>query len=257
MKKSPRQDKPSESEVSQSLHARLNMYGLAASAAGVGVLALTQPAQAKVVFTPVHQVIGANGVYNLDLNGDGTVDFLIQEWNNGAFPSSNALLCDAAVGNGVLGSRHRAAALSAGASIGPNLHFTAGGNNGEAMITVTHFTTGGTSYVHGYWVNVLNRYLGLKFQIAGKTHYGWARVTVSRKAFHFTAVVTGYAYETTPNLAIIAGQIADEAADSSRNPANADSIVATASVSGCAENRRYASLGELALGVQHPFRRQP
>src|ERR1700674_905854 len=108
---------------SQSLQRQLNAYALAAGAAGVSVLALAQPAEAKVLYTQAHQVIGQNGVYNLDLNHDGIVDFLIQELDNGAYASSNALLADAALGNFVEGSkagfRYLAAALPAGASIGP------------------------------------------------------------------------------------------------------------------------------------------
>jgi hypothetical protein len=68
------------------LQRRLNNYALAASAAGVSVLALVYPADAKVVFTHVHQVIGHNGVYNLDLNNDGTVDFLFKNGTEGSRP---------------------------------------------------------------------------------------------------------------------------------------------------------------------------
>jgi hypothetical protein len=125
---------------------RLNTYALAATAAGVSVLALAQPADAKVVFTPVHQVIGHNGVYNLDLNHDGTVDFMIQQWNHG-FSSSNELLADAALGNAVEGTKFYASALAAGASIGPHQIFVSGSPNGEIMVAISHFTTGGTSYV--------------------------------------------------------------------------------------------------------------
>ncbi len=39
------------SKLSDSLHQRLNSYALAASAAGVGLLALVQPAQAKIIYT--------------------------------------------------------------------------------------------------------------------------------------------------------------------------------------------------------------
>jgi len=58
----------------------------------------------------------------------------------------------------------------------------------------------------GQWANVSNRYLGLKFNIKGKAHYGWLRLTV-RLSGHarITATLTGYAYETIPNKAIIAG----------------------------------------------------
>jgi hypothetical protein len=39
-------------ELCKSLHQQLNAYALVASAAGVGVLALAQPAKAKIVYTP-------------------------------------------------------------------------------------------------------------------------------------------------------------------------------------------------------------
>lgn len=259
MKHSPRQGKPRK--VSASIHAQLNMYALAASAAGVGVLALAQPLAAKVVYTPVNQVIGANGVYNLDLNHDGTVDFLIQQWNYGNWASNNQLLADAAVGNGVLGKRYFASVLAAGASIGPNQHFVAGESNGEVMLSVTHFTTGGTSYVHGSWANVRNRYLGVQFKINGETHYGWARLSVQRQSFHFTATLSGYAYETIPNTAIKAGQTSDNNADSSTIPdlPTSGTPAASTSLNNSSAPRGYRSLGDLALGAQSVStrRRQP
>jgi hypothetical protein len=55
------------------------MYTLAASAAGVSLLALVHPAEAKAVYTKVHQVIGPDGSYKLDLNHDGITDFTILE----------------------------------------------------------------------------------------------------------------------------------------------------------------------------------
>ena len=59
----------------------------------------------------------------------------------------------------------------------------------------------------GKWLNVTNGYLGLKFTIKRKTHYGWARLTVRALGGAFIkATLTGYAYETIPNKAVIAGQ---------------------------------------------------
>ncbi|HXM22470.1 MAG TPA: hypothetical protein VN948_14535 [Terriglobales bacterium] len=263
MKRSPQASETSF-VLSQSLQRRLNTYAFAASAAGVSMLALAQPSQAKVVYTKAHQVIGQNGVYNLDLNHDGTVDFLIQEWDNGAFSSSNALLADAALGNAVRGSkvgfRYLAAALQRGAPIGPKRRFITGGNNGEVMVSITHFTTGGTSYINGFWANVRNRYLGLKFKIDGKTHYGWARLSVQLQQFHVTATLTGYAYETIPNKEISAGQT-DSGADgslASPNLPNSDTSGSGASVVNPSDSPQSTSLGALALGAQSvPPRRRP
>ena len=57
----------------------------------------------------------------------------------------------------------------------------------------------------GPWNNVKNRYLGLKFQIKGKIHYGWARLNVTGSGLGtIVATMTGYAYETIPNKAIVA-----------------------------------------------------
>ncbi len=65
------------STLSESLHQRLNSYALAASAAGVGVLALAQPAEGKIIYTKAHVVIrsASRDQYILDVNHDGVADF--------------------------------------------------------------------------------------------------------------------------------------------------------------------------------------
>src|ERR1700739_4693303 len=85
---------------------RLNMYTLAAAAAGVSVLALAKPSEARIIYTKTHQVIGTNGIYNLDLNHDGAIDFLILETGYPTFNgtrASNTLLAKEALGNAVEG----------------------------------------------------------------------------------------------------------------------------------------------------------
>ncbi len=49
MPKSPRS--PQASDLSPSVHQRLNTYAFAAGAAGVSLLALAPPAAAKIVYT--------------------------------------------------------------------------------------------------------------------------------------------------------------------------------------------------------------
>jgi hypothetical protein len=65
------------SKLSDSLHHQLNAYALAASAAGVAALALAQPAGAKVIYTKTHFAMPTNTSYELDLNHDGTIDFIL------------------------------------------------------------------------------------------------------------------------------------------------------------------------------------
>ena len=71
------------SDLPESSHQRLNMYSLTAGAAGVGMLALAQPSEAKVIYTPAHVKFGRNTEFLLDLNHDGITDFhLINNFSN-------------------------------------------------------------------------------------------------------------------------------------------------------------------------------
>ena len=90
----------------------------------------------------------------------------------------------------------------------------------------------------GPWKNKQNRYLGLKFVIAGEVHYGWARLSESCWGYRNSAVLTGYAYETIPNQPIKAGQEqgTDDGLEQSDTPNASEATPAT--------------LGHLARGAQ-------
>jgi len=154
--------------LSESIHRQLNMYALAASAAGVGLLALTQSAEAKIIYTPAHRVIGKNGSYPLALNHKLT-DFNIVNSNctQGSRCNSDTYaqltVAEASfpwAGNAVLGtngSQYLAAALKAGAHISGARRFI----RGAAMVSqcrgICNFSHSGTRTV-GPWRNVTNRY---------------------------------------------------------------------------------------------------
>ena len=55
--------------LSLSVHHRLNMYALAASAAGVSLLALAPPSEAEIVYTKAHVVLGARSDNEFLLSG--------------------------------------------------------------------------------------------------------------------------------------------------------------------------------------------
>ena len=230
-----------------SLHHSVNMYAVAASAAGVGLLALAQPSEAKVVYTKTHQVIGANGIYPLDLNHDGIIDFLIQEQGYSGGSGSNRLEVNEAFGNAVEGSNYLAAAVKKGEEIGPRQQFITDSNSsGEAMVWYGCGDSGCSG--GGNWVNVNNRYLGLRFRIGKAIHYGWARLSVQASGFKITATLTGYAYETVAKKAIRAGQI--NGSDITTSPPS-DSTASDSTLPPMRLVRRKVrstSLGQLALG---------
>jgi len=206
------------SRISESLHHQLNSYALAASAAGVSVLALALPAEGKIIYTKVHHVIRLGKSYDLDLNNDGTSDFLINNVNiSTTGQQDDRLYLVPATGNGFLlglrtmGSNCKTcpALVVSGYSISHRGSFS-----GKPVILARASTgvEGNNTFWGGRWADVSNGYLGLKFQIGNETHYGWARLSV-RESFHFrhrtspvTATITGYAYETIPNKPIIAGK---------------------------------------------------
>lgn len=226
---------------SASVHQQLNMYALAASAAGVGMLALAQRAEAKIVYTPAEHVIEPRHSYNIDLNHDRITDFTITNHVSACTDYCFFELRQTpAAGNGavgyVVGSQFLLdSALHLGARIGPRSPF-----KGAATMVLArsdHYTSGRT-ILYGPWTNVKDRYLGFKFQIKGETHYGWARLNVTVRKTTITATLTGYAYETIPNKPIIAGKTTepDDASVEELNHALA------------APTSEPATLGALALG---------
>jgi len=203
--------------LSDSVHRQLNMYALAATAAGVSALTLIPAAEGKIIYTKTNvDIFVQNGAFPLDLNHDKVTDFefagryfntcciLTTSVKIAPVRSKNAIWWDKK-GNG-------AAALRAGALVGPKAPFS---NTSLLMglFSSTYFRDPGqvrppsTNRYRGPWENggkgVKNRYLGLKFEIRGKTHYGWARLNFPSPRL---ATLTGYAYETIPNKPIVTGE---------------------------------------------------
>jgi hypothetical protein len=57
--------------LSDSINCRLNMYTLTATAAGVGMMALAQPVEAKIIYTPANVKVTQFPPVTIDLNHDG------------------------------------------------------------------------------------------------------------------------------------------------------------------------------------------
>jgi len=201
------------STLSESVQQHLNAYALAASAAGVGMLALAQPSEARIIYTHTHVKVAPQSRYGIDLDHNGTPDVYLRrsEFYATIYLFASA---DPNLGNGVAttpsNSQVWAAAIFPGARIGPARRFAAASRY-PSMAWGFYSTW---ERWKGPWANggkgVKNHYLGIKFTSGGKFHYGWARVTVTidnPKINEFSSVVlTGYAYETVPNKPIIAGR---------------------------------------------------
>jgi hypothetical protein len=220
---------------------RLKLYSLAAAAAGVSLLALGQPAESEVVVTrktlPIPLVRESCGEVEISLNNDGVNDFALSLCSFESKYDSFRHLRISPLGSKkarVIESNNYALALARGANIGRSGPFSVGYG---AYIENTFVLTNGTKYSNGNWGDdSQNRYLGVRFFINGKVHFGWVRLTVNTSQQQLmTATITAYAYETVPNRRILAGT-PDKAARAVRPEAQADATV-------------QPSLGMLALGV--------
>lgn len=234
-----KRSKRKTTDLSESLHHRLDGYALAASVAGVSLLALAQPSEGKIVYTHVHRVISDGQSFMLDLNHDDITDLTLKNkfYTGNCYTSEcshfQRLAVRLAPGNGVVYDVFGAVAMKQGMRVGPNRGFH---GNVETMAQLDTFRS---RPPFGSWLNVSNRYLGLKFKIKGEIHYGWARLTVNVQLLtQITATLTGFAYETIPNKPIITGNTIGPD----------DSDVEEPNASLAAPTPQPTTLGMLALG---------
>lgn len=239
--------KRGHSPLSQRLERSLAAYAIA----GAGVVALAPAsAPAEIVYTPVNQSIVSGGI-SFDLNQDGVADFTVHDESAFAYEPAWVRIRGygayaAVAGNG------RAAALASGVAVGSSARFTSVANRdhglGLARISCGYGTDSKAfagCWVSGPWeLNGQERFLGLKIVINGETHFGWARMFI-RLMFppSFKWVmrlnVVDYAYESTPNKAIVTGDIGGAAI----RQENFDDRFK--------DDMPSTSLGHLALGALH------
>ena len=229
---------PVPGELRSRLEKDLHAYVMAACAAGVSILACASTASAKIVYTPANRFIFTSA--RLDLDHNGKADFVFSN----TFTSYNRngqghlKITPKASPNAIWGTGTSASALAEGVRVGANKHLGPGhtlmARMGRDCTSVCTFGSAGP------WVDVTRRYLGLKFTINGKVHYGWARLNVTVNMNGIGAILTGYAYETVPGKSIVTGQTKSA-------PVNRGGTQETPTASD--RNVPAASLGLLAQGA--------
>jgi hypothetical protein len=181
--------------TSQKFSKKLASYG----ALSMAIAGLTD-ANGQIVYTDVDPDF-AGGIsinYGLDLNNDGTPEFTIVGRSFAAVQLNNNSIS----GNSFLGSApgnyNYPFALDSDAAI-------SSGQTGWLTDNGTFnfqscYGGGGASN----WCGVTDKYFGVRFQVDGNTHYGWARMDVSTSGDSYS--VKEYAYNSVAGEAITAGQ---------------------------------------------------
>ncbi len=160
--------------------------------------------QAQVVYTDVNPDSLVSSQYELDLNNDGIPEFLIEKTTDGGIDIVQATGLsnqDSIIGYyaGFPAITGYPSALSSNEVIDGASTFVdegvMGGNHALIMEDAD-------------WPDGFNRYLGLKFNISGAAHYGWAKIKISADYVAFT--ITEYAYNATAGAAINSGVVSVE-----------------------------------------------
>ena len=173
---------------------RLRKLVLLIFAGFVCILSTTNSSQAEVIYKNVYVYMINQGSYGLDLNGDGITDYLLAlDLKQYTCGYSIKAVEVPGQGNGAEGTPPKP--LTAGTPIGPNLAFYSGSQTIGYLTDNCGSWASGGSFLHAGQIS----YLGLKFLINGKIHYGWVQVQVYIVVFgppKLVERVTGFAYET-------------------------------------------------------------
>ena len=192
-------------KFNHSLTKKLSAYSSVACAS----LLISNSASAKVVYTDIPDHTQAtNPIYELDIDGNGTKEFNIQQFfystyaivdindlNNNKVLVKTDSIC---VGLPVPYALNNDQEISINAPTG--ISWGAGKNN-----PLNYF--GGC----GLFIDKSEKFVGVKFERSGNTHYGWVRLSVNQAGSEFT--VHDYAYEDVAGASITTGDTGVEPVD--------------------------------------------
>lgn len=227
--------------LDRKLENRLATYAAAAGAAGVGMLALSAPAKAQIVYTPTRIRVDHNAYFvPIDLNHDGVSDFSfwIRTYADfGPYYVDLFLYARDARNGAERMAGVPVARLQSGSVIGSAQKFTPAhlffGLTLEGL-QKGYFQDRTFSFCEGDWQKPQNdAYVGVRFAISGQVHFGWIRLSAGCQTGEgsagVNAFITGYAFNTERGQPILAGQ-------------------ETAVPTGSGVSRGPGTLGQLALG---------
>lgn len=190
-----------------------------------GGIAAASGATGQVVYTDINPdevlSIGGTTQYQLNLDGDAATDmiFLMQS-GTGVTGSLYGIPYTATYAGGAAAFGTSAATTNGwlgNTSSGPfavpmSSMISSGAAFVQAQGTLGAYITAYLGAPYNMTVNTnagnfigAEGFVGIRFDISGQTHYGWARVEVAPNGQSMT--IKDYAYESTPGLPIAAGNI--------------------------------------------------
>jgi hypothetical protein len=173
---------------------------------------------AQIIYTDVSPDVNYTGsgdyTYNLDLNNDASIDFvLFSDINNVSGTLYEQLSITPTAGNSVnsydAGGVKYTICNASGIEIDGDLDFF-------IVQSVMIYRINQSAQTNSPWTNATDRYLALRFNIGSNIHYGWARLTSTG----FSWTLKDYAYESTPAGPINTGEMPSTASISENESIN-------------------------------------
>jgi hypothetical protein len=171
---------------------------------------------AQIVYTDIADS-ARTASYNLDLNNDGSTDFVITHSTSAATggcfgaKTNNYIKVTPSGNNQIVDYSSAITTKIAIYTLIDASTLTWGGTSNQLMSSLTwacigmaHTSPSWHSHPGGQWYNAVDVYLGVKLKKNGNTYYGWVRINTSG-ANSFT--VKDYAYDSTPAHSILTGAI--------------------------------------------------
>ncbi|MBL6964177.1 MAG: T9SS type A sorting domain-containing protein [Bacteroidetes bacterium] len=211
-------------EVKQkSFESKLKTY----TSVAAGVVASAGIANAQIVYTDIDpDIMISDSSYLIDLNNDANADFrlihLYYYYSNSILNAIGleGLNINEALGDTILSTSYSyvsfyPAMLNANDDISENKQVW---YYSSYALMYYNGVYGSYTFKGGNWKSTTDKFLGLRFKMDGKWHYGWARIDITAKGEAF--IIKDYAYESYPEKHILAGaqvsSVADDAARSVR-----------------------------------------
>ena len=168
---------------------------------------ISSSSEADVVWSGIQEqrVFVGNLPLDFDINDDGVFDFLFSGNRGGIEFYFDPLVRNA--GLSILGYEYDP--ITAGGSIGANMKSPYSWRSDERLLLEYLAEDSGSLVGVGSFYDT-NAFLGVSFQVADETHYGWFHLVHDNEAeapFDLSLTIQDWAWETEADTAIIAGAI--------------------------------------------------
>ncbi len=164
-------------------------------------------ANAQIIYTDVHPDTTLNTFpsnYEIDFDGDGNIDVnIICSGSSSSFAIKASPVIGASA-NYFLAQSSYIAQLNNNYLISSYATF----QYGIKSSLINGVNLSGTTMLYGNWTStdIVDKYVGIKFNIAGAKHYGWIRLTTHFVDYNnFFVTVKDFAYQSIPDSGIYAG----------------------------------------------------